>query len=672
MAFGRVLSVKLNQCLYGYDGGHRLLAASLKLSDKVEATLLPYTDLVPGSMSTSDQAYWTGVPIREAKAYALMRTWSAPEMPRPGCVWTHVILIGFAEISRFFDLSVLQTVFHRPDRSIGFGGYSELVEIELKEHPLARVGAFMAEDCLRLLRASYGKHSPVVEAFDSDQIDNALFAVWSQQWPRLRRSFSFRTLGALSRSDRSKQRFDITIGWSLDLLPLEELSDVAPWESVAMEDLLTPGATGFRRFLWRYGSDIRRGRERFRFLADLYAATRQPTLSGAELKRTLNRVVAALPSASEGRVLKEDLLSGSEQSYSLMPSSDAIGVLEFIVEHPSGLQLSEFADAVVEASCTQWESRSKELISIADKALSKKVAFSGKLIATLASSIEPVTVLGRTWNHPIVREEMIRANPRILDSSDLVDLPHQDLVNVLQYLGEDGGLVSRVLDRLFVLDDASVAGLMVARFPSIAVNQVAIALAHSISGTAASLPQSWVEAAQMHARRVFELSRFLKDVHSTSEVAACAILLRFDVEAGRGAGVAAWANAAQRVNSDTEGETHQKLLAYLLALGLDAARPGAEPLFEFAFEPIHSALWLGRLSWSAQEIIGPFLPTLDWWQQWDLSRRLRVAVVNAYVENDLNPISFQRLTGERRHFERLTELAAGTEKGRDFLRQVLA
>jgi Molybdopterin-binding domain of aldehyde dehydrogenase len=39
----------------------------------------------------------------------------------------------------------------------------------------------------------------------------------------------------------------------------------------------------FRRFLWRYGSDIRRGRERYRFLAQLALPTRFPTLDGPDL-----------------------------------------------------------------------------------------------------------------------------------------------------------------------------------------------------------------------------------------------------------------------------------------------------------------------------------------------------------------------------------------------------
>ena len=65
-----------------------------------------------------------------------------------------------------------------------------------------------------------------------------------------------------------------------------------------------------------------------------------------------------------------------------------------------------------------------------------------------------------------------------------------------------------------------------------------------------------------------------------------------------------------------------------------------------------------------------FLPDLYWWQQWDACLRLRLAVVAAYVNAELDPRSFRRLTSDRTLFDRLVKIASDTKLGRRFLRRV--
>src|SRR4051812_34320413 len=94
-------SAKLNQCLFGYDDGHRKIASSIRLPDEVETQLLLLTDMAPGLNSGEIEPYWTGTPVPALKSYALIKTWPAPEMPRPGCVWSHVLLLQFSDIPLF-------------------------------------------------------------------------------------------------------------------------------------------------------------------------------------------------------------------------------------------------------------------------------------------------------------------------------------------------------------------------------------------------------------------------------------------------------------------------------------------------------------------------------------------------------------------------------------------
>lgn len=105
--------MKLEQCLFGYEDGHRLLASSIPLGTEAPA-LTELSDLAPGAMFGRSEGYWTGVPAPGISRYALMRTWPAPEMSRPGCVWTHALLFEPSLLEEMRDLSALRHLLTRP------------------------------------------------------------------------------------------------------------------------------------------------------------------------------------------------------------------------------------------------------------------------------------------------------------------------------------------------------------------------------------------------------------------------------------------------------------------------------------------------------------------------------------------------------------------------------
>jgi hypothetical protein len=184
----------------------------------------------------------------------------------------------------------------------------------------------------------------------------------------------------------------------------------------------------------------------------------------------------------------------------------------------------------------------------------------------------------------------------------------------------------------------------------------------------ASRPRVWPDAVRL--RNPALTSHMLDRVATTTALGALAEWLGLDIAAGLKASPTAWAATLLRVEDDIRGEPRQRLLAYLLGLAL--ARPGAgcEPLFERAFESIHADIWASRLPYAAFGALVRFLPDLYWWQQWDACLRLRLAVVAAYVNAELDPRSFRRLTSDRTLFDRLVKIASDTKLGRRFLRRV--
>ena len=80
--------IKVEQTLHGYSEGHRLIEGSLKLPQSDARTMLVLSDASGSGSRIPANGYITGDPLAESGKYVLARTWAAPEMSRPGCVWT--------------------------------------------------------------------------------------------------------------------------------------------------------------------------------------------------------------------------------------------------------------------------------------------------------------------------------------------------------------------------------------------------------------------------------------------------------------------------------------------------------------------------------------------------------------------------------------------------------
>src|ERR1041384_859427 len=106
-------SFVFHQALHGYVDGHGLIRSSSKVPADTAHLMLIMSDMSGPSMIRGFETYLTGYPLREIKSYALARTWYAPEMKRPGCVWTHTLIIRNTDLGYLPDLLSLMDLFKR-------------------------------------------------------------------------------------------------------------------------------------------------------------------------------------------------------------------------------------------------------------------------------------------------------------------------------------------------------------------------------------------------------------------------------------------------------------------------------------------------------------------------------------------------------------------------------
>lgn len=662
--------ITIQQCLFGYKEGHRLLASSLQSPDAVASRLLVLSDLAPGLGTTAFHSYWTGVPLGDEQYYALMRTWPAPEKARPGCVWTHALLVSFADLARLVDLGTLAPYAMRPaaGRLFDYGTPISIADPSLRpgssEHRVIPHGV-----ALHVVRALYSSQSDGTLFDRPVTLDGTIFAVWSQQWPSLRRSFSFRTATSEFDTGPAGVRFDlrVVIGRDASARP-SRLPTPAPeaWEASAVEDLGSVQPTAFRRFLWRYGSDVGGGRQRFRFLATIYLSTRTDRLSGTALEDTLLTVARTLPSPGDGRVLKGDLVSAGLSRHSHFPASDPLETLEFFVRHP---EVEAFpapgADAFRTTLQGLWSHRADDVLSLAERAAERTSKLGDMLLNQLARVVESEALLKSTEGRPTLRHRLIESNPSLLDTDYLPGIAQPELSGLLALIPDNEDLASRVIRRLITRDDRQVIDDLFGRFPDGSLRLVVEAIEHSVEGSA-ELSPSLLEAVAARTA-MFLGGGFVEAARSTKTLAALASLLRHDSPDVLRAGPTAWVTALRSARDDVHGHDRQVFLAFLLALALSDRTPGCEPLFERAFETIHTDLSRSTLPHEGSRILFRYLPDLPWWQQWDDCLRLRLAIVTAYVESDLDPASFKRLTSDPSLRNRLVQLADQTERGRHFI-----
>lgn len=637
--------IEVHQCLYGYQDGHRLLSSSLRLPQEAASTLLLLSDLAPGLSLPIGKGYWTGVPLLSIKAYALMYTWLAPEMSRPGCVWSHVLIISFADMARFSDLSVLMKYVKRPSAIDGFDGYAVTL-------PLIPPGDFLGplisvplerEKVHRVIRCIYSESGSGKAIGVLGEFDSIVFAVWSQQWPRLRRRFSFRTAVSSGDMAPSKKAFDFSVvrdGENKRDISFES-AEAEPWEKIAVEDVLIPHKTDFRRFLWRYGSDLRMGYRRFKFLSQLFILTRKDCLGSRDSHRILERLAISLPSVEEGRMLKSDFLQKSK--YSMVPTLDPVAVLEFYTNYSEVDSLPELNEEMFEGILSEWDERFEEILSIAEIATQKGTYQSERLLAKIIPLIKPATLLALTKQRPNLQKFLLASKPALLDSDALLEFGGEQLVELIGYIPEKNeALVRRVLKRLLVVNDDLIASFVVERFPKFSIDIVVGAVEKSFLRGRLDLPRAWVNRLVERSNSLLE-EGYIENSKTTAALGFYASMLSCSSPKVLRAGPRPWVEGIRNARDNLSGVERQAFLCFLLELALRKPVHGSEELFEFTFLSIHEELRYSTLDSELTYNLLRCLPALSWFSSWDNCLRLRVGVAEAYIAGSLDISSFKRL-----------------------------
>ena len=136
----------IEQTLYGYNKGHGLLASSFPVRPNNDSSLMSVlSDWTGFRNELGEDSYMTFYPLSNGEKYAFAKTWYADEMERPGCVWTHTLIVDLKEMDRNFDFRVLNDYFRRPQKD-EYDFYQHKIEINNFEARYSNVVFSMFDD----------------------------------------------------------------------------------------------------------------------------------------------------------------------------------------------------------------------------------------------------------------------------------------------------------------------------------------------------------------------------------------------------------------------------------------------------------------------------------------------------------------------------------------------
>lgn len=282
---GNTGSIVIEQTLHGYSQGHSLLGSSVDLSAEVRRIMLPMSDMSGSRMIRGFEEYITGYPLKEMNSFAIAKTWYAEEMKRPGCVWTHTLLIKFADLPKVINVIGLTELFRRPEGPYDIEGYDmQIILMQDQSSSMQKSFANTFEPSILkdILFKLYNisSNGVFVKSDSTNSFDMLCLLLWQQQWPRIKRNFTFCS-GAIESRELNRRALDLqVVPFRLARLSTESMvidttyqfldaKMVFPkWVDFLYNDLFSPSL--LRNFLTNFGADVPAELGMFQLLTESY------------------------------------------------------------------------------------------------------------------------------------------------------------------------------------------------------------------------------------------------------------------------------------------------------------------------------------------------------------------------------------------------------------------
>ena len=620
----------IDQAIFGYRDGHNILAASVELAPRVRQFLATATDGSGPEKSEGFKDGYTGLPVPDTDFYALFCTWPAPEMTRPGCVWSHVLLINLADLARIPDLGALRHLFARPKEPNELDSYRKRLDLLTPRRKRRLKNESDLDRAMVLASALYGQPEPGVVLLDASADDwkDLVFDLWSQQWPRLRRSFAFstaslgdrRTLGVpfdLQIAPSSSQRLWRRDPSSTLIVSAEDSAAERPaaWMGTVARDLVEGSDGALRRFLHKYGSEVDSPRKAFSKLVECFLAL--DAEADHDPVERLACVAQAFPKPEESVTLKRDVAVSLTSRQS--DCSIALASTYFLLKSPNASAFDRVEVDFRPNAPVFWDKKRAEVLALLGS-LSDGSRAQG-FIGAISEALHPADIPILWYEQPQSLSRVVANNPSLATDPAAWAMPEAGqhaLWESITSSNRDPEVWSRICAAMLLTRCSFGQEKTIA----LAGSSLGKGLLAWLMHDAMSLPGPEWRAALREP-----LSAMLEQGGVPPALLA---LASWALHSRDATAIAGTRSDVQKLATGATNGLPMPLrlhaLFWMTALGLQTSGKEGLNLLSAAFFPVYEAVARSNYSGEAWEMLSPALPESMLGLDWDRCRRMRRAL----------------------------------------------
>lgn len=687
--------MKIHQTLHGYEGGHRLLAASMPLPRQAERILAVQTDLSGPSRTPGFDTYLSGYPLHEIEMYAFARTWYAPEHPRPGCVWTHTLLVPFNVLNGLPDLTSLCRLFKRPGDETPFSeefGTEVIIEGIPPNECECAIRRFDLESAAAVVDALYGHDvRPILlPASNSEQYETLVLGIWSQQWASLRRVFTFST-GSLS------GRMLDGVPFQLQVVPknavraiqrlldnpvvVEETSclpDRPKWLQCGARDLASPGDSGFRHRLHALCIDLPGERQYFPIAATL-ASRESPPKAPAGAKEVVEALAGEVSTSSERRsllaVLLDSLLDTERDTVLGVGCVDLMREIATFRPCPGHGQVPPM---VAEKTSRFVERRPQHALQFLRKLPRQQLNAIGESVAEgMLSSVAQRPSAEVVSELRDMVPLLVSLNPEFCAIPETWRGTENQSFEILEVVAKKEGtstdLQLRAMEAILSAQQHWLAWHVTRQFGPGVLRIVLDWFDGSQMQQPSLLARYWREVL---ATNVDVTVAWLQETSRPPRLPTLGLITTYINPRSRAiteVPATVWLQSLEGQNDEVSVDLLDRVSAFVLTVGLRGPSEMNARLVARTFERVHSALMHDRLPSDAWLWVSDLVPDLGFFRNWDRAERLRRGVIARFCGGKWPPILFAQIVSSLPvcYLEYLGKSCERTREGKLLLSEVL-
>ncbi|EBX1219710.1 hypothetical protein DQ772_10230 [Salmonella enterica subsp. enterica serovar Newport] len=619
-------------------------------------------------MNLDNDGYISGLPIPTIKKYALIRTWPAYEMKRPGCVWSHVLFIPFELFSSINNLATLNEHFNKPAGNLS--KYSE--KITPFYHDIQDNYKISQDKVSDIIECVYDKNTRnnIIDTPTLANIENEIFAFWSHQWPKLRRSFSFTFTGVVDRqtlkiTDKNDIIFHLTEG-QLNEEKLNSKKNKSKWISTLSQDMMKEQPSELRNYLWNYGKYINGGRRKIKHLIDIYnTCTKDYTSKNGSVYDVLHLITDNFSTPNESMPLINDYILKSlihkenpNQLFELVTfyikNKNKIDLLPIISEKYLEKIKNSLLVANVDSSILL-----SILLSCSVNNIYEKLIFD--ISAKKLNTKDIIYLLHKNEGAALY---LLNRNPDIICDPVIKHLSARHIIQIcsVESIRNNIDIISRLVTYLLPTNDLDIAEFFYQKYPK----QLVAAYIDYLNSRFTFDISSWESLALSVIEQDFVTYTSLS-VNNIETIAYIFDKIDYEQPSINNIAISHWLNFFRHNRHMPLTNNTIVLLSYIYSKLISQNDRNSSKEIVLIFISLHSYFMKDSdYNHKAWAILNKSLPRFHEWKSWDKCFRLRLSILKLCLNNNYENVMFDNLKAEKEIIKLINQDIKSIKENSDF------